>query len=399
MGIEIRTSPEVTRRGFFQKLALATGALYIGCNQSPLEIFHIDPSDFLSSQLGININIKNIEWLRYTGRIKMTAREMVRVFLDSPARTFRLHMPFKMAYTDDETFDFDPIEPIAQDIVAAGGELAMQGGMKTFGFDELTLPVSFFQRFPNLTYPGQIDEDEKLRDIALTYVEKGCDFIASFPNQAIRSVHWENEGLSRYLPHTKCRYISPDFYKQVLGLSREKLPDIPHLQQIPGDNIQIQKWRSIFADLATLPEVISTSDILGINVYNQEGKEVPWKALQLTIGFIKLLLKDVDIVEFQAYPWTDDRFDAVYDFQYEKFIRDLLKVTSFNPGRIYLWSIENWFVDLKPLQVIQQLEDIYRITGNRFIGQEEFLNRNQIPPHLDNVPSATSPNNIRCESL
>ncbi|MBI4100743.1 hypothetical protein HY439_03330 [Candidatus Microgenomates bacterium] len=319
---------------FLGTVALTSSSATIGSKIS--EFFErVRDKEVLKSstpQFGVNIRPEALHWFG------LDQKDALETLFTLPAtERLRIAVPFDQVAKTDGGWDVKVREKLIEETLAQGKGIDLQLGIKTIGWPEAHLPDWLVNYFPYLVQRGEIlDKDPRVQELFLEYVDRTADFYLRY--QGIKSVQVENEVGSKRLPITKYRRISIDFNEREVTAVRKYIQkhrqgQIPILQNFPFDTPEAWLY------------VLRNSDIIGLNIYNQqEGESVPenflWGAADVASRISRILKKQVFITEFQSAAWIDENKKPVYPFTPEKRQEGLQKIVKLKPDAILLWDVE-----------------------------------------------------------
>lgn len=320
---------KMSRRGFLEFAAVAATAAIAPTilreRETPMETVH-----FSTSQLGVNINTKNIRW--FHGKDK--EREIVESLMDLPVDHVRIPLPFDEIMAHPDKPNFATTDWIIDMALQKGKRIHLQMGLKTINWPEFHLPQWFTEKFPEVVQPHvQIGTRPERDEIIEQYIE-ACSrrYLQGKTKNDIDSLQLENEAFSQNLSVTN-RSVHPELQQKETAVVKRFAPDIPLLQNIPWDTF----WKS--------PHVYSTSDIVGLNVYNQAGQHewtqpFLWTALRGAKMWGRVKGKKIVIPEYQAGAWLGGNKEPDYPYTFEEFKNGLEHIHSIKPDITFLWAME-----------------------------------------------------------
>lgn len=312
-----------TRREFLKfltgsALTLAANNLSQGLYPKfPSPIPDTHPVRFTPEQLGVNINLRAISWY---GLGDTAIDELLAL----PFQNVRIPIPFDYFY--NQRGDLDKLIGKAQD---SGKSIHLQLGVKTIGSPEIHLPPDVLNDFPYLNDPGPLDADAGFRKIVLNYI--GDVSKHYLPLKEVASIHVENESFSQNLAVANKRYVSTQFNAQEVEVVRNADPyHRPILQNLPFDTP------------SAMADVIKSSDIVGLNIYNQyKNPDLPlWTAFYVAAIAVRLAGKALAVTEYQTAAWLKSKDQPEFPFNADKFVSGLRIIKAVNPAMVFFWDVE-----------------------------------------------------------
>ncbi len=288
-----------------------------------------------SSQLGLNVHLAGI---RHFG---LDEAKTINTLFSLPYQHVRIPIPLDEIASKKGVWDFSKRDWLIEQAIKHKKTIHLQTGAKTIGWPEVWLPTWLLEKHSYLGKAhAKIDQHQQVQEFILEAIEKIAKKYLSLEN--IQSIQLENEAFCKRLSVSNYRYISFAFHKKELTVLQKHNPkNVLVLQNLPLNHP---------LDLAeALSYVIKTSDIVGLNIYNQH---IPYEIFQklnnLYLSTVTSALKpltalkqkQIYVTEIQTGAWLTGNNTPIKPFSEKIFEKTLRQYFSLGTDIIFLWDME-----------------------------------------------------------